>query len=488
MSPYVDPFTTDGGSFINPLGLIFTLLMGVLLFALPRRYALLPVIALVCYMTMGMRIVVGSLNFTMLRIVLLFGWARLIFRGEMKAIKLNPLDKLLIAWSIVGLIAYILLWQTSDAFKYKIGAAYNDLGFYFMFRFLIRDMDEFLQALKIYAIMIVPLAGAMIVEKMTGRNSFAVFGGVPPETYVRDGTLRCQGPFAHPILAGTFGATLMPLFVGLWAQGKSRLIAAIAFSASAVITVTSASSGPLLAFILGLIALFMWPLRLQMRKVRWAFAATLIFLQIVMKAPVWFLLARVDVFNGSTGYHRALLIDRAIANLSGWWLVGTQSTWAWASKDDHLFDVTNAYLLNGADGGLITMFLFIAIVAVAFKGVGRAVRGSEGHKSTQEVWMLWALGAALFAHAVTFISVSYFDQNFVNWYLLLAVISTCTGPFLLMPRHDFLASLEIATPSLGKNGLSEKPLPPGRGFARGNQTSISVERKLGLSMTPKTRL
>jgi ABC-type Mn2+/Zn2+ transport system permease subunit len=61
--------------------------------------------------------------------------------------------------------------------------------------------------------------------------------------------------------------------------------------------------------------------------------------------------------------------------------------------------------------------------------------------------MLWAMGAALFAHAVTFISVSYFDQNFVNWYLLLAIIGTLTGPFLVLKRHEFLESVQPAADS-----------------------------------------
>jgi hypothetical protein len=315
--------------------------------------------------------------------VMLFGWVRLVFRGELKGFKLNSLDKVLIVWSFVGLIAYTILWGSSDAFKYKLGGAYNNLGFYFMFRFLIRDMEELIQGIKLYALLVVPLAGFMILEKMTGHDSFSVFGGVPPTTYIREGTLRCQGPFAHPILAGTFGATLMPLFVGLWQQKKNRLIALGGIVAAAIITITSASSGPLLACILGLMAIAMWPLRLKMRKIRWGIVFSLAGLQLVMKAPVWFLLARVDVFNGSTGYHRALLIDRAIANLSDWWLVGTQSTWKWASEDDHLFDVTNNYILNGADGGLLTMILFIAIVAIAFKG-GRTGRARLRRKKPRD--------------------------------------------------------------------------------------------------------
>ena len=94
----VDPsLITDGSTFINPLGLVFTLAMCVLLLVLPRKYALFPILALVCYMTMGMRVMVADLNFTMIRILLVFAWARLLLRGEFRRIQLNTLDKVVIA-------------------------------------------------------------------------------------------------------------------------------------------------------------------------------------------------------------------------------------------------------------------------------------------------------------------------------------------------------------------------------------------------------
>ena len=181
----VNPYVTDGTTFVNPVGLVFTLVMGLLLIVLPRRYALIPVIMLTCYMTMGMRIMVVGLNFTMLRILLLFGWARLILRGEFRSIKLNRIDKALLWWTLSSIVTYFLLWQTYDAFKDKLGLAYNAIGFYFLFRFLVRDLDEVVQVLKITAILLVPLAGSMLMEKATGRNSFALFGGVSPVTIVR---------------------------------------------------------------------------------------------------------------------------------------------------------------------------------------------------------------------------------------------------------------------------------------------------------------
>src|SRR3974377_312356 len=112
----LDPIT-DGTTFINPVGLIFALLMCLLIVILPRRYAMVPVIALVCYMTMGMRVMVAGLNFTMLRILLLFGWTRLIVRREMEPVQFNKLDRYVVLLPIVIIIAKTLLYRDYEAFK-----------------------------------------------------------------------------------------------------------------------------------------------------------------------------------------------------------------------------------------------------------------------------------------------------------------------------------------------------------------------------------
>lgn len=85
-------------------------------------------------------------------------------------------------------------------------------------------------------------------------------------------------------------------------------------------------------------------------------------------------------------------------------------------------DITNQFILQGVRGGLITFVLFIAIVACAFSLVGRALKETANAPLRQRRF-LWAIGCTLFAHVMSFLSVSYFDQNVVNWYLLLAVIA-----------------------------------------------------------------
>jgi hypothetical protein len=451
---------TDGTTFISPFGLGFGLCMCLLLVVLPRRFVAFPIVALVCFMTMGERVIVAGLNFTLLRILLLFGWGRLVLRGELRSIRLNRIDRAILWWTLSSIVIYVLLWQSFDAFQNKLGLAYNAVGFYFLFRFLVRDFDDAMRMVKTTALLIMPLAGIMVVEKLTGKNSFAIFGGVSPVTALRDGVLRCQGPFAHPILAGTFGATLFPLFVALWVSCRRiRSVALLGMLSAIVITVTSGSSGPIMALLAGVIGLSVWRLQPHMRKVRWSMIFCLIGLQLAMKAPVWFLMARVDIFSGSTGYHRAYLIDSAVRHVDGWWLVGTKSTLSWADEDQGLFDVTNQYLIEGADGGLLTLILFITIIVRAFQGVGRSVRATKGGDDQRLPLALWAMGAALLSHTVSYMSVSYFDQNIVGWYLLLAVIATATDQFSAERAGQGAADRAAHAESVLGAGSSEERVP-----------------------------
>jgi hypothetical protein len=419
----------DTTTLVSPLGFGVTALMGLLILLVRRKHAFAPIMMLTCYLPMGQTLMVGPLHFTMLRLLMLFGWARVILRRELRPIKWNQVDLAVLAWVSVKFVTYLLLWQTGDALVYALGLSYNAVGFYFLFRMLLHDVTDIVRVYRIAAMCIVPLALMMVLEKMSGHNSFAVFGGISPISAIRDGVVRCSGPFAHPILAGTFGATLLPFFVALWRSSRGRLLAVAGIASSVAITLTSGSSGPLLSAIAAIAALCTWPIRMHMRFIRRGVALLLVGLHMVMKAPVWFLLARVDIFSGSTGYHRAFLIDRAVANLNDWWLVGTKDTNAWG-QEEGLFDITNQYLVEGANGGIITMFLFICVIVSCFRCVGLSVRRAAKTESAARQFALWALGAALFAHVVTYISVSYFDQNFVNWYLLLGMISTATQQFV----------------------------------------------------------
>jgi hypothetical protein len=419
---------------MNPIALSFLILMGILLISLPRKYALIPIFLSALFMTLGQRIVVMGLNFMIFRILIVIGFIRIIIRRDISLIQFNRLDKIIILWGIVVIVTGFLLDINTNHFdnlQHRSGQIFSALGTYYIFRFYITNMDDIKRIIRILAIMIVPLALAFLIEKASGRNIFFIFGGVPEFTMIRYDRLRCQGPFVHPILAGTLGATLMPFFVSYWFEkDKKKFIALLAFVSSIIIMFTSASSGPLLAFISALIALCMWPLRNKMRVIRWGIFLGLITLHIIMKAPVWYLIGRISEITGGTGWGRSELIDIAISHFNEWWLIGTTKTAHWdpmgVLPNEDMMDITNQYILEGVYGGLARMLLFVTIIVTGFSGIGKAMKVLKDENFAIK-FLPWALGAALFAHAVGYVSVAYFDQLIVIWYLLLAMISAISN-------------------------------------------------------------
>ncbi len=416
-----------GQTTLHPLGLVLTLACGFAMLFLPRRYAIWPMILMACFVAPAQRVVVFSLNFTLLRLLVVFGWLRVLTRNEVTAFEWKTLDHVMIAYSGTRMFAFTVLWGTADALKNQLGVAFDTLGMYFLFRCLIREWDDITQTVRAFILVSIPVCLAFLAERASGKNAFAFFGGVPEVTMVRAGRLRCQGAFAHPILAGCFWAALMPLIAARWwTAARERLWAIVGLGTCGVIVICCASGTPVMAVMSGLTAGGFFVLRHHMRLVRWGIVLTLISLHLVMKAPVWHLVSRVDVVAGNTGYHRYMLIDQAIRRVGEWWLLGTTSTahWFWGAQD-----VTNQYVLEGAHGGLLTLALFIAAIVLAFRGVGWLWRAAGEHAGRAA--MAWALGVSLFVHCMNFLGVSYFGQISFVWYLLLAMIgsvSPLAGP------------------------------------------------------------
>jgi hypothetical protein len=413
--------------FVTTPALLLLALMCVLMGTLPRRLAAMPLLLAAFLMTQGQRFVVAGCYITFFRVVLLAGWARVLSKQENSGFQVNAIDKAFLWWVIVSVITGLLLDPTEDQLINRVGFAYDSLSAYFLMRFLVRDMDGVVRVIGILIGISVVLSVAMLVEKATTRNVFYMFGGVGQFAMERDGQLRCSGPFQHPILAGTVGATIMPLCLGLWIYDRKwRRWATIGLVASTIITMTSASSGPLLAWIYAIVAFLFWPLRNKMRAVRWGLLLGTIALHMVMKAPVWFLIGRLSSLTGGTGFHRSELIDACIKHFNEWWLLGTTYTAHWLidplPHDPNNCDITNQYIREATQGGVLKLILFILITVKCYQALGTILADEEGHRVGFR-FMCWALGCALFAHLTSFISVAYFDQTIANFFWLVGFIA-----------------------------------------------------------------
>ena len=203
---------------------------------------------------------------------------------------------------------------------------------------------------------------------------------------------------------------------------RFRKIVVIGIISSTAMTIACNSSTPVLGYAAGVLALCLWPVRAWMRVIRWGIVLTLVSLHLVMKAPVWNLINRIDISGGSSSWHRYMLVDQCIRHVGDWWLFGVKDTsvWGW-----DMWDTANQYVATCDKSGLIPFILFLAILVYGFKYLGRARRVAG--KDKKRAFFIWTLGAALFANAIAFFGISYADQIIVAWYGLLALISTAVA-------------------------------------------------------------
>lgn len=426
-----DHLKFGGGStetLLNPAVLVLVLIAGVLICVWPRKTALVLFLVASILIPLDQVLLIGPAHFPMLRVLVLFGTVRMVreklsAKRQILAGGMNKIDIAFILLNIFIAVNGILLFRESGEVIYQLGNLYSAFGVYFLLRFLIRDEEDIVRAIRTFAFITVFIAAIMTYEEVTGHNPYALLGGFNAHAYAtlmeRDGKLRATGSFAHPILAGTFGAILVPLFVALWWKGKRyHKIAVTGIIAATVMTIACNSSTPVMGYAAGVLALCLWPLRGWMRAIRWGILLTLVTLHLVMKQPVWHLIARMDITGGSSSWHRFMLVDQCIRHFGDWWLIGVKDTSAWGWD---MWDTANQYVATCDGSGLIPFLLFLAILVYAFKYVGRA-RGAAG-KDKKRALFVWALGSSLFANVISFVGISYFDQTIVAWYALLAFIS-----------------------------------------------------------------
>jgi hypothetical protein len=410
---------------LNPAVALIIILTGVLMCLLSQKKVLIPFLMASLLIPGDQVLVIGGLHFPLLRILTLFGMFRIFIlkgRGQWNIFSggLNKIDKSVILLTITSAIAGVLLFRNTQAFIFQLGEMYSAFGTYFLMRCLIRDEDDVMRVIRVFAVIVVLLGSIMIYEQVKGSNPYALLGGAKARYFAtaieRDGHTRATASFGTPILAGVFGAVSFPLFIGLWLKEKRhRRIAVIGMVGATVMTLASSSSTPEFGYMAGIAAVCLWPIRSMMGLIRWSIVGMLVCLHMVMKAPVWHLITRIDISGSS--YHRYALINETVRHFSEWWLVGTRSNanWGW-----DMWDTANQYVAHAIGGGLLTLVIFIAVITYGFRYLGNARRMAIDKKQSM---FFWVLSAALFVHAICFFGISYWDQSIVGWYALLAFIS-----------------------------------------------------------------
>lgn len=404
---------------VHPAGLGALILICLSVLFVRRGNAVACVLVLACIVPSGQRVVVGGLDWSFLRISVLVLWCRVLARGEMAGYRFRGLDLAVVIYWLANSGAFILRTGSADGLVNRLGFGFDLIGGYFAFRMLVLDQYDLRAIGKMLAILSLPVFLLFIIESTTGRNMFFVMGGVPPITLAREGKLRCQGAFSHPILAGSFWASAIPLMLCAYPLRPWKSIIIAGGCSALGIVILSRSSTSVAALALLVPVLFLRRVPRLVPLLLWVIAGLLVFAHFARDRPVWHLLSRIDITGGSTGWHRYYLVDRFLANFSDWWMVGFDDTESWGHG---LGDVTNQYVFEGVTGGLLGLAMFVTVIAMAFRELRLWWR--RAGTCAEERAACWAVGSALIVTCAMFFSVTYFGQILFLWYLLLAAIGS----------------------------------------------------------------
>ena len=461
---------------MNGIGLCFTLIVAGLFFASPRRWAPLPLLMGAMYIPLEQDITIGPFHFTAIRILIAVGLLRIMAKGERIAGRMTRLDWIMILWAAYSVFNSIFHQNPSSVLVYRLGIISDAFGIFLLSRIFVQEPEDLRRLFGIMCALLAPIALAMIVEKLTGRNYFDLFFGMRGGLNSATAAFARAVLFTTPFLPEPLAQRALPMALYLWRE--NRRLALVGLGAASGIVYASGSSGPVMTALTVLLAVALWTQRQYLRAIRWFAVILILALAVVMKAPVYYLIARIDITGGSTGWHRAALMESAMNHWDEWWVAGTDRTRHWMpagipGNPNHT-DLTNQYIVMGVMGGLLLLLLYIWLLFEAFSVVGREVRLSLSRGSADDAFLIWTLGAILFGHVTTFLSISYFGQAFVVLYLLLALIGSLQA---MWPAYEDSSTPEDPEEEViipARTWLSSSPQPIKKSVAQTFERSDSI--------------
>src|SRR5579872_2311345 len=202
-----------------------------LIFFLRKKHVIVPVLFMSFLIPLGQQFNVGGLHVFVLRVVILAALIRamasmLFSKARGFAGGFNSVDTTFFLWTFFHVVAFLILFSFQPAaLANQLGFVWDILGGYLVMRFFIQEPEDIERVIRTFAFLATVLAICMLNERYRMENVFGYLGAMKIVPELRDGLVRAQATFSHPLLAGTFGATLVPLFFWYWNSGKSKVVA-----------------------------------------------------------------------------------------------------------------------------------------------------------------------------------------------------------------------------------------------------------------------
>lgn len=378
-----------------------------------------------------MSVQIGTLDFTVCRILILVLYARLLLLTNLpKRFNFIWLDKMVILFFVAQLLAGMTTTPVLQLLENRAGAIFDTVLPYFAIKLIVKSKDQYLILLKGILLCSAPLAILGMYQCLSGNN---IFSFIPGHVYAlknipRHGFYRANLTFSVSIMFGLYFAMLGPVCVGLWPSiKKHKLLYVAAILLMGIGVVSSMSSGPWLAVLVAIAFIVFYRFRRSWK----IWIAIIIFLcamiEIVSNRHFYEVIDRLTL-SSKTAWYRSRLMEVALFEdgMSGHWLAGYGLVDpGWSHKIDHRdqTDMVNHYLLVLSRFGLLALIPFSTIAILAFYIAVKCFRSSM---SDDDKWIIWCLSGTLFGLLVSLFSVSLFGPPKTILYLLF-------GFFAVMP-------------------------------------------------------
>ena len=406
----------------------------ILVFALRPIYGILIFMAAFLWYPTYITVPVGTIDFTLRRIVILALFAKLFIQTDLPLrLKFNWLDKFVILQFLVQILVGITNTQLSMAFIENRGGEFLDSILpYFAVRIIVQNKQQYLILLKGIFVIAAPLAILGLYECIVGVNPVGFFGKyyawgkarsamAPP----RAGFHRAKVTFSQPIMYGMFFSMLGPVCAALLRNiRKNKNIYIIGIGLMCIGVFASVSSGPWLSALFACFFIIFYRY-----KKYWKVGLLLIvlmfgILEIISERHFYEEIDRVAL-SGETAWYRIKLIEVALfdGGMKDHWLTGygwgVDPGWMKQIYPDRgtMTDMTNQYLSILSGFGLIGLIPFLGVLLIAMKMLIYSYKISMNDSNR---WLVWCLSGGLFGAVFAIMSVALWDAPLTVFYIMIA--------------------------------------------------------------------
>ncbi len=347
--------------------------------------------------------------------------------GRLRFVWPDLLVALAAAW--IWLASYMTSGEISTAMN-QGGAHTLDIAFaYFLARAAIQTPRD----LRLFLVLVAPgiaLMSLFVVQEAVTHTRVLqrVAADITGSPYrlrddIRLGLMRGTGPFPHPILAGIFLSSFLPIYLASGLRGWPRTLG-IAASFGGFFSMSSAA---LLGLLMGgLLWCYDW-LTEKISNVTWSiflFASGILFTTVEMTSNSGFygLMIRYASLNTTSAYNRVLIWNYGTENIAQhpWFGLGyadwVRPSWMHSGSFDHF------WLIMALRFGIPASMLLIGATVAGI--ILLAIKSSTYRK--QDARLMRGLAISLAVFALGAVSVSLWLSVLV-WFFVLVGISVSLG-------------------------------------------------------------